>query len=208
MAWSGDPALIWKSPSTAQDEAPLRTRVRSARSPRRSFTAPSMMDFPAPVSPVMATKPEGGSHSRSSTSARLRMRRDASVADIRELCHPPAPFPSDGKSSNHISRHGHIARHSSDWLRVCCPSPWTRLPTFAPNACARTSGASMPSSTPIRMWTTFWDSMICVVFANSKTRRFPCTDRTRPSPASNAFFNTLSTVRLAIRTMSARIPSQ
>ena len=46
-----------KTASTVQVSAPVRMSDLSARSPRKSCSAPMMIDLPAPVSPVMAVKP-------------------------------------------------------------------------------------------------------------------------------------------------------
>ena len=62
----------------------------SARSPRMSFSAPTMIDLPEPVSPVTAVKPGASDQVSSSTSARLRMRSEESVASTARLWKPPA----------------------------------------------------------------------------------------------------------------------
>ena len=46
-----------KIASTVQASAPVRMSDLSARSPNNNLSAPMMIDLPAPVSPVMATKP-------------------------------------------------------------------------------------------------------------------------------------------------------
>src|SRR5207302_10964867 len=49
--------------------------ILSARSPSNNWSAPIMIDLPAPVSPVIAVNPGEISHSKSSTSARFLIRR-------------------------------------------------------------------------------------------------------------------------------------
>ena len=66
--------------STEQESAPLRIRLRSARSPSTRLSAPIMIDFPAPVSPVTALNPGRNSSVRSETSARFLMRNVTSMA--------------------------------------------------------------------------------------------------------------------------------
>src|SRR5438094_7608753 len=73
-----------KTASTVQRSAPVRIRDLSARSPSKSCSAPMMIDFPAPVSPVTATNPGPICHSSSSTSARFLIRNSVRTADIRE----------------------------------------------------------------------------------------------------------------------------
>src|SRR5882724_9488699 len=73
-----------KTASTVQRSAPVRIRDLSARSPSKSCSAPMMIDFPAPVSPVTATNPGPSCHSSSSTSARFLIRNSVRTADIRE----------------------------------------------------------------------------------------------------------------------------
>src|SRR5205823_10951073 len=73
-----------KTASTVQRSAPVRIRDLSARSPSKSCRAPIMIDFPAPVSPVIATNPGSNCHSSSSTSARFLIRNSVRTADIRE----------------------------------------------------------------------------------------------------------------------------
>src|SRR6185503_15603107 len=59
--------------------SPVRTRSDEARSPRRRPTASTMMDLPAPVSPVRTLNPGSNSTSTASMTARLRMRRKRSM---------------------------------------------------------------------------------------------------------------------------------
>src|SRR5512132_116435 len=73
-----------KTASTVQRSAPVRISDLSARSPSKSCSAPIMIDFPAPVSPVTATNPGPICHSSSSTSARFLIRNSVRTADIRE----------------------------------------------------------------------------------------------------------------------------
>ena len=88
--WASSLALIaWesvraKTASTVQLSAPERMRDLSARSPRMSLRAPTMIDFPAPVSPVTAVKPGVRIQVSSSTRARLRMRSEVRVAGTGE----------------------------------------------------------------------------------------------------------------------------
>src|SRR5262245_19904753 len=70
--------------STVQRSAPVRISDLSARSPSKSCRAPMMIDFPTPVSPVIATNPGPICHSSSSTSARFLIRNNVRTADIRE----------------------------------------------------------------------------------------------------------------------------
>ena len=63
-----------KTASTVQPSAPPRIRVRSARSPNKRSRAPMIMDFPAPVSPVIALNPGCNCSVRSATNARFLMR--------------------------------------------------------------------------------------------------------------------------------------
>ena len=55
--------------STMHLLAPLRIAFTSALCPRSNPIAPSMMDFPAPVSPVMTEKPGSNAISSLSISA-------------------------------------------------------------------------------------------------------------------------------------------
>src|SRR5215471_17280691 len=71
-----------KTASTVQRSAPVRISDLSARSPSKSCSAPMMIDFPAPVSPVIATNPGAICHSSSSTSARFLIRNSVRTADI------------------------------------------------------------------------------------------------------------------------------
>ena len=71
-----------KTASIPAEGDPERTTPRSARSPKRNFSAPRMTDFPAPVSPVTAVNPAASSHSSSTTRARFRILRDRSIADM------------------------------------------------------------------------------------------------------------------------------
>src|SRR5438132_10164311 len=71
-----------KTASTVQSSAPVRISDLSARSPNKSCSAPMMIDFPAPVSPVTATNPGSICHSSSSTSARFLIRNSVRTADI------------------------------------------------------------------------------------------------------------------------------
>src|SRR5215471_2505127 len=73
-----------KTASTVQSSAPVRISDLSARSPNKSCSAPIMIDFPAPVSPVIATNPGPICHSSSSTSARFLIRNSVRTADIQE----------------------------------------------------------------------------------------------------------------------------
>src|SRR5438094_8587850 len=73
-----------KTASTVQRSAPVRIRDLSARSPSKSCSAPMMIDFPAPVSPVTATNPGPICNSSSSTNARFLIRNSVRTADIRE----------------------------------------------------------------------------------------------------------------------------
>src|SRR6266550_8883191 len=73
-----------KTASTVQRSAPVRMSDLSARSPSKSCSAPMMIDFPAPVSPVTAIKPDRICHSSASTSARFFIRSRVRTADIRE----------------------------------------------------------------------------------------------------------------------------
>src|SRR6476659_6674111 len=73
-----------KTASTVQRSAPVRISDLSARSPSKSCSAPMMIDFPAPVSPVTATNPGSICHSSSSTSARFLIRNSVRTADIPE----------------------------------------------------------------------------------------------------------------------------
>src|SRR5262245_43739010 len=73
-----------KTASTVQRSAPVRISDLSARSPSKSCKAPIIIDFPAPVSPVIATNPGPICHSSSSTSARFLIRNNVRTADIRE----------------------------------------------------------------------------------------------------------------------------
>src|SRR5213595_1894914 len=82
-----------KIASTVQRSAPVRISDLSARSPSKSCSAPIMIDFPAPVSPVTATNPGPNCHSSSSTSARFLIRNSVRTADIRKphQCHARKP---------------------------------------------------------------------------------------------------------------------
>src|SRR5262245_52888244 len=71
-----------KTASTVQRSAPVRISDLSARSPSKSCSAPIMIDFPAPVSPVIATNPGPICHSSSSTSARFLIRNSVRTAAI------------------------------------------------------------------------------------------------------------------------------
>src|SRR5580765_382677 len=73
-----------KTASTVQRSAPVRISDLSARSPSKSCSAPMMIDFPAPVSPVTATNPGPNCHSSSSTSASFLIRNSVRTADIPE----------------------------------------------------------------------------------------------------------------------------
>src|SRR5262245_17245172 len=73
-----------KTASTVQRSAPVRISDLSARSPSNSCSAPMIIDFPAPVSPVIATNPGPICHSSASTSARFLIRNSVRIADIRE----------------------------------------------------------------------------------------------------------------------------
>ena len=73
-----------KTASTVQTLAPVRIRDLSARSPSKCCSAPIIIHFPAPVSPVIATNPGPICHSSSSTSARFLIRNSVRTADIRE----------------------------------------------------------------------------------------------------------------------------
>src|SRR5947207_2894423 len=72
-----------KTASTVQRSAPVRMSDLSARSPSKSCSAPMMIDFPAPVSPVTAIKPDRICHSSASTSARFFIRSRVRMAGIR-----------------------------------------------------------------------------------------------------------------------------
>src|SRR6478752_9973531 len=74
-----------KTASTVQRSAPVRISDLSARSPSKSCSAPIMIDFPSPVSPVTATNPAPICHSSSSTSARFLILNSVRTADIPEL---------------------------------------------------------------------------------------------------------------------------
>ena len=54
------------SASTVHDDAPGEIIEASALAPARKLSAPSMSDFPAPVCPVIMTRPSGKSTSRES----------------------------------------------------------------------------------------------------------------------------------------------
>src|SRR5262249_6695474 len=71
-----------KTASTVQRSAPVRISDLSARSPNKRCSAPMMIDFPAPLSPVTATNPGPICHSSSSTSARFLIRNSVRTADI------------------------------------------------------------------------------------------------------------------------------
>src|SRR6478752_4056460 len=73
-----------KTASTVQRLAPVRISDLSARSPSKSCSAPMMIDFPAPVSPVTAINPGAICHSSSSTSARFLILKSVRTADIQE----------------------------------------------------------------------------------------------------------------------------
>src|SRR6266446_7313127 len=72
-----------KTASTVQRSAPVRMSDLSARSPSKSCSAPMMIVFPAPVSPVTAIKPGPICHWSSSTSARFFIRNRVRMAGIR-----------------------------------------------------------------------------------------------------------------------------
>src|SRR5262249_26525521 len=67
---------------TVQRSAPVRISDLSARSPSKSCSAPIMIDFPAPVSPVTAINPGPVCHSSSSTSARFLIRNRVRTVGI------------------------------------------------------------------------------------------------------------------------------
>src|SRR5262245_51968749 len=73
-----------KTASTVQRSAPVRISDLSARSPSKSCSAPIIIDFPAPVSPVTATNPGPICHASSSTSARFLIRNSVRNTGIRE----------------------------------------------------------------------------------------------------------------------------
>src|SRR5215831_2650251 len=73
-----------KTASTVQRSAPVRISDLSARSPNKRCSAPIMIDFPAPVSPVIAINPGYTCHSSCSTSARFLIRNSVRTADIPE----------------------------------------------------------------------------------------------------------------------------
>src|SRR5688572_17305712 len=68
-----------KIASMAACVSPVRTRSDEARAPRRSPTASTSIDLPAPVSPVSTLKAGSNSTSTASITARLRMRRKRSM---------------------------------------------------------------------------------------------------------------------------------
>src|SRR5881392_2415932 len=74
-----------KTASTVQRSVPVRMSDLSARSPSKSCSAPMMIDFPAPVSPVTAVNPCAKCHSSSSTRARFVIRNNVRMAAIREV---------------------------------------------------------------------------------------------------------------------------
>ena len=67
------------TPSTVALSAPVRTKSLEARSPIRSPSAPTMIDFPAPVSPVSTLKPRASGSVTASMIARFRMRSSVSM---------------------------------------------------------------------------------------------------------------------------------
>ena len=81
-ALSGFNSRAANTASTVQLSAPERMSDLSARSPSTSLSAPTMMLFPEPVSPVTAMKPGPSSHSSSSTRARLRIRSETSMGRV------------------------------------------------------------------------------------------------------------------------------
>ena len=65
---------------------PTRTKLRSVREPVAIHNASRMMDFPAPVSPVKAVKPELKSISKASIKTTLRIDKLLSIClkkDVR-----------------------------------------------------------------------------------------------------------------------------
>ncbi len=50
-------SATWKTASTTASSAEVRIISEEARSPRRRLRAPTMMDFPAPVSPDRTFRP-------------------------------------------------------------------------------------------------------------------------------------------------------
>src|SRR5262249_2950990 len=82
-----------KTASAMHRSAPVRISDLSARSPSKSCSAPMMIDFPAPVSPVTAMNSAPICHSSSSTSARFLIRSRVRMAGIERLKVPgPGSF--------------------------------------------------------------------------------------------------------------------
>ncbi len=63
----------------ALPEEAVPTCSEAARSPMSRPKASMMIDFPAPVSPVIAVNPGASSHCRSSTKARFLIRRRVKI---------------------------------------------------------------------------------------------------------------------------------
>ncbi len=80
-----------KTASTEQESSPVRINDFSARSPSTSLRAPTMTDFPAPVSPVTLIKPGPSSHESSSTKAKLRILRSVSIWGTPGIMQGTAP---------------------------------------------------------------------------------------------------------------------
>src|SRR5947199_3902306 len=92
----------------------------SARSPSTSLSAPRIIDFPVPVSPVTTLKPGTNSQSSDSTNARFRIRKDRSVAGTERLCKGAAAFFQYARrcADHHISRYWDLHGRTVDPLLV------------------------------------------------------------------------------------------
>jgi hypothetical protein len=75
-----------KTPSTEARSAPARTTSAEARSPSSSDSAPTMIDFPAPVSPVSTFSPGPSRTVSWSISAKLRIRSSVSMGEVKGTC--------------------------------------------------------------------------------------------------------------------------
>src|SRR5262245_11224565 len=72
-----------KTPSTTALPVPPRTVSDDARSPSSSESAPTMIDLPAPVSPVSAFSPSFSRTDRRSMTAKFSMRSSRSIREYR-----------------------------------------------------------------------------------------------------------------------------
>src|SRR5687767_9618881 len=86
-----------KTPSTVARSVPVRTTSAVPRSPRRRPSAPTMMDLPAPVSPVRTLKPGPSGRVSDSMIAKFLMRSSVSMPGVVALRYSaPAQLLSQG----------------------------------------------------------------------------------------------------------------